>query len=173
MTVKDFKLPDLGEGLEEGDIVAWHVASRRRDRAEPDGGGHRDGQGGGGGALAVRGPGGRAQRFGRGHAGGRQRVRPDRPDVEGGGAADEPAAPVATGDASPAQGGFETGAEAADTAVPDADAEPSEAIAGERRPSTGLDADEEPQPLVGYGQGKGGQRAPPARWGTVHGGHGG
>jgi len=26
MTVKDFKLPDLGEGLEEGDIVAWRVA---------------------------------------------------------------------------------------------------------------------------------------------------
>jgi 2-oxoisovalerate dehydrogenase E2 component (dihydrolipoyl transacylase) len=24
--IKDFKLPDLGEGLEEGDIVEWHVA---------------------------------------------------------------------------------------------------------------------------------------------------
>lgn len=26
MSIKDFKLPDLGEGLEEGDIVAWRVA---------------------------------------------------------------------------------------------------------------------------------------------------
>ena len=24
--IKDFKLPDLGEGLEEGEIVEWHVA---------------------------------------------------------------------------------------------------------------------------------------------------
>ena len=26
MTIKDFALPDLGEGLTESEIVAWHVA---------------------------------------------------------------------------------------------------------------------------------------------------
>jgi 2-oxoisovalerate dehydrogenase E2 component (dihydrolipoyl transacylase) len=156
--IKDFLLPDLGEGLEEGEIVEWHVAvgdviELNQPVADietakavvavpsPFAGRVVERNGEVGDTLEV----------------GSVLVRIDL-DVEGGGAAEEPAAPVATGDASPAQGGFETGAEAADTAVPDADAEPSEAIAGERRPSTGLDADEEPQPLVGYGQGKGGQR---------------
>jgi 2-oxoisovalerate dehydrogenase E2 component (dihydrolipoyl transacylase) len=156
--IKDFLLPDLGEGLEEGEIVEWHVAvgdvvELNQPVADietakavvavpsPFAGRVVERNGEIGDTLEV----------------GSVLIRIDL-DVEGGGTADEPPTPVAAGDASPAQGGFETGAEAADTAVPDADAEPSEAIAGERRPSTGLDADEEPQPLVGYGQGKGGSR---------------
>jgi 2-oxoisovalerate dehydrogenase E2 component (dihydrolipoyl transacylase) len=156
--IKDFLLPDLGEGLEEGEIVAWHVAvgdvvELNQTVADvetakavvavpsPFAGRVVERNGEVGDTLEV----------------GSVLVRIDL-DVEGGGTAEAPPVPVATGDASPAQGGFETGTEAADTAVPDADAEPSEAIAGERRPSTGLDADEEPQPLVGYGQGRGGQR---------------
>jgi 2-oxoisovalerate dehydrogenase E2 component (dihydrolipoyl transacylase) len=156
--IKDFLLPDLGEGLEEGEIVEWHVAvgdvvELNQPVADietakavvavpsPFAGRVVERNGEVGDTLEV----------------GSVLVRIDL-DVEGGGTADDAPAPVATGESSPAQGGFETGTEAADTAVPDADAEPSEAIAGERRPSTGLDADEEPQPLVGYGQGKGGQR---------------
>ena len=30
--IKEFKLPDLGEGLTEGEILKWLVAGRRHDR---------------------------------------------------------------------------------------------------------------------------------------------
>jgi 2-oxoisovalerate dehydrogenase E2 component (dihydrolipoyl transacylase) len=156
--IKDFLLPDLGEGLEEGEIVEWHVAvgdvvELNQPVADietakavvavpsPFAGRVVERNGEVGDTLEV----------------GSVLVRIDL-DVEGGGTAADAPAPVATGESSPVQGGFETGVEAADTAVPASDAEPSGAIADDRRPSTGLDADEEPQPLVGYGQGKGGQR---------------
>jgi 2-oxoisovalerate dehydrogenase E2 component (dihydrolipoyl transacylase) len=156
--IKDFLLPDLGEGLEEGEIVEWHVAvgdvvELNQPVADietakavvavpcPFAGRVVERNGEVGDTLEV----------------GSVLVRIDL-DVEGGGTGAGTPAPVATGEPSPAQGGFETGVEAADTAVPAKDAEPSDAIADDRRPSTGLDADEEPQPLVGYGQGKGGQR---------------
>ncbi len=36
--MKIFKLPDLGEGLQEAEIVAWHVKSRpHREAVRPDG----------------------------------------------------------------------------------------------------------------------------------------
>jgi 2-oxoisovalerate dehydrogenase E2 component (dihydrolipoyl transacylase) len=156
--IRDFLLPDLGEGLEEGEIVEWHVAvgdviELNQPIADietakavvavpsPFAGRVVERVGEVGDTLEV----------------GSVLVRIDL-DVAGGGAAEEAPSPVATGEPSPAQGGFETGTAAAATATPAPDAEPSEAIAGERRPSTGLDADEEPQPLVGYGQGKGGRR---------------
>jgi 2-oxoisovalerate dehydrogenase E2 component (dihydrolipoyl transacylase) len=157
--IKDFKLPDLGEGLEEGEIIEWHVevgeiielnqtvADVETAKAvvavpSPFAGKVVERIGEVGEALEV----------------GSVFLRVDI-DVEGGtvAAGAEAAAPTAEGEASPAQGGFEAGAAAADVAVPDADAEPGSAVAGEAR-SSGLDADEEPQPLVGYGQGKGGAR---------------
>jgi 2-oxoisovalerate dehydrogenase E2 component (dihydrolipoyl transacylase) len=158
--IKDFKLPDLGEGLEEGEIVEWHVevgdvielnqtvADVETAKA----------------VVAVPSPfaGKVVERIG--ELGeplevGSVFLRID-VDVEGGAVAegDDAAGPAADSDASPAQAGFEAGAAAAEVAAPDADAEPGGAVAGERRPSSGLDADEEPQPLVGYGQGKGGAR---------------
>jgi 2-oxoisovalerate dehydrogenase E2 component (dihydrolipoyl transacylase) len=152
--IRDFKLPDLGEGLEEGDIVEWHVqvgdvielnqtvADIETAKAvvavpSPFAGKVVELVGEVGETLEV----------------GSVFVRID-VDVAGGEVADDAAGPVAEGEASPAQGGFEAGAAAAEVATPDADAEPSAAVKG----STGLDADEEPQPLVGYGQGKGGGR---------------
>jgi 2-oxoisovalerate dehydrogenase E2 component (dihydrolipoyl transacylase) len=157
--IKDFKLPDLGEGLEEGDIVEWHVevgdiielnqtvADIETAKAvvavpSPFAGRVVERVGEVGETLEV----------------GAVFVRID-VDVEGGAVAegDDAAGPAAEGAASPAQGGFEAGAAAAEVATPEADAEPGGAVADEAR-STGLDADEEPQPLVGYGQGKGGSR---------------
>jgi 2-oxoisovalerate dehydrogenase E2 component (dihydrolipoyl transacylase) len=150
--IKDFRLPDLGEGLEEGEIVEWHVevgdvidlnqtvADVETAKAvvavpSPFAGRVVERVGELGEALEV----------------GTVFLRIDI-DVDGGGAA------AAAGDGaqpSPAQSGFEAGAaDAADKAV-EPDEDPG-AVADERRPSTGLDADEEPQPLVGYGQGKAG-----------------
>ena len=133
--VKDFKLPDLGEGLEEGEIVAWHVAVG--DTIElndpvadietakavvavpsPFAGTIVELIGSEGETIEV----------------GAVFVRIDTADADIGSA----------------------GGSAAGASVPDADAEPTPAVASDTRPSTGLDADEEPQPLVGYGQGKAG-----------------
>jgi 2-oxoisovalerate dehydrogenase E2 component (dihydrolipoyl transacylase) len=157
--IKDFKLPDLGEGLEEGDIVEWHVAVGDVIELNQTVADIETAKA----VVAVPSPfAGRVVEL-VGEVGetlevGSVFVRID-VDVEGGAVAagEDAASPAAAGEASPAQGGFEAGAAAAEVATPDADAEPGGAVAGERR-STGLDADEEPQPLVGYGQGKGGAR---------------
>ncbi|MBS3941498.1 MAG: 2-oxo acid dehydrogenase subunit E2 [Actinobacteria bacterium] len=146
--VKDFKLPDLGEGLEEGEVVEWHVAvgdvielnqtvasietaKAVVDVPSPFAGKVVERIGDIGEALEV----------------GSVFLRIDI-DVEGGAVVEDEAATPADTEASPAQGGFEAGAAAAEKSV--------EETAG--RKSTGLDADEEPQPLVGYGQGKSGAR---------------
>ena len=121
MTVKDFKLPDLGEGLEEGDIIAWHVAEGDVIELNQTVADIETAKA----VVAVPSPfAGRVVEL-VGEVGdtlevGSVFVRIDT-DVDGG--------EVATGD-------------------DDAAAAP--------RPSSGLDADEEPQPLVGYGQGKAG-----------------
>jgi 2-oxoisovalerate dehydrogenase E2 component (dihydrolipoyl transacylase) len=157
--IKDFKLPDLGEGLEEGDIVEWHVAVGDVIELNQTVADIETAKA----VVAVPSPfAGKVVEL-VGEVGetlevGSVFVRID-VAVDGGAVAADGDAPepAAAGEASPAQGGFEAGAAAAEVATPDADAEPSGAVAGERR-STGLDADEEPQPLVGYGQGKGGAR---------------
>jgi 2-oxoisovalerate dehydrogenase E2 component (dihydrolipoyl transacylase) len=152
--IKDFKLPDLGEGLEEGDIVEWHVAVGDVIELNQTVADIETAKA----VVAVPSPfAGKVVEL-VGEVGetlevGSVFVRID-VSVEGGEVADDGAGPVAEGEASPAQAGFEAGAAAAEVAAPDADAEPSAAVKG----STGLDADEEPQPLVGYGQGKGGAR---------------
>jgi 2-oxoisovalerate dehydrogenase E2 component (dihydrolipoyl transacylase) len=157
--IKDFKLPDLGEGLEEGEIVEWHVEVGEVIELNQTVADVETAKA----VVAVPSPfaGRVVERIGEiGEAleVGSVFLRID-VDVEGGAVAvgDDAAGPAAASDASPAQGGFEAGAAAAEVAVPDADAEPGGAVAGEGR-SSGLDADEEPQPLVGYGQGKGGAR---------------
>jgi 2-oxoisovalerate dehydrogenase E2 component (dihydrolipoyl transacylase) len=148
--IKDFRLPDLGEGLEEGEIVEWHVevgdvielnqtvADVETAKAvvavpSPFAGRVVERVGELGEALEV----------------GTVFLRID-VDVEGGEAAGGDEA-----EPSPAQSGFEAGAAEADEQVADAGEDPG-SVADDRRPSTGLDADEEPQPLVGYGQGKSG-----------------
>ncbi|MEX2503227.1 MAG: dihydrolipoamide acetyltransferase family protein, partial [Egicoccus sp.] len=152
--VKDFKLPDLGEGLEEGEVVEWHVAvgdvielnqtvasietaKAVVDVPSPFAGKVVERIGEVGEALEV----------------GSVFLRID-VDVEGGAVAEGDAATLAETEASPAQGGFEAGEAAAAASVEENAGNDGEPV----RKSTGLDADEEPQPLVGYGQGKGGAR---------------
>jgi 2-oxoisovalerate dehydrogenase E2 component (dihydrolipoyl transacylase) len=135
--IRDFRLPDLGEGLEEGEIVAWHVevgdvielnqtvADVETEKAvvevpSPYAGRVVERLGEVGEALPV----------------GSVFLRVD----------------VEAGAASPGTGDDEGGA------APD-DGHAAQARAGST-PAGALDADEEPQPLVGYGQGKAG---PPRR----------
>ncbi len=151
--IRDFKLPDLGEGLEEGEIVEWYVsvgdtielnqsvaaietAKAVVDVPSPFAGTVVELTGEVGGTLQV----------------GEVFVRVD---VSGGAVADVDE-PAHDGAASPAQGGFEAGETHADAAVPERDAAPTGAVADEGVTRGALDADEEPQPLVGYGQGKAG-----------------
>lgn len=145
--VKDLKLPDLGEGLEEGEIVEWHVqvgeiielnqtvasvetAKAVVDIPSPFAGKVVELVGDVGETLEV----------------GTVFVRID-VDVEGGQVADDAevteVAAQSTG-GSPAQAASE--------------ATPTEAAAAAPSSASALDADEEPQPLVGYGQGKAGTR---------------
>ena len=131
--IKDFKLPDLGEGLEEGEIVEWlvsvgdrielnqEVASIETAKAvvevpSPYAGKVVELLGEPGDTLEV----------------GKPFVRIDI-GVEGGEAAG--------------------GAEAEQPSLEDTEATPDTPT-----PSTGLDADSEPQPLVGYGNREGGAR---------------
>jgi 2-oxoisovalerate dehydrogenase E2 component (dihydrolipoyl transacylase) len=111
MTVKDFKLPDLGEGLEEGDIIAWHVAE--------------------GDVIELN-----------------QTVA----DIETAKAVVAVPSPFA-GRVVELVGAVGDTLEVGSVFVRiETDVEAGAAP----RASTGLDADEEPQPLVGYGQGKAG-----------------
>jgi 2-oxoisovalerate dehydrogenase E2 component (dihydrolipoyl transacylase) len=156
LSIRDFRLPDLGEGLEEGDIVAWRVevgeiielnqtvaeietAKAVVEVPSPFAGRITERVGEVGETLEV----------------GSVFLRVDT-DVAGGAVAEDAPTPQAEGEQSPAQGGFETGPDAASASAPDPDAEPAGAVSA--RPSTGLDADEEPQPLVGYGNKGGGGR---------------
>ncbi|MCC5950405.1 MAG: hypothetical protein JJT89_18285, partial [Nitriliruptoraceae bacterium] len=132
--IKDFTLPDLGEGLEEGEIVEWHVAvgdviELNQPVADietakavvavpsPFAGTIVERIGGEGETIEV----------------GAVLVRID---VSGGAVAADTPARVHEGDASPAQGSFELGADRADAAVPDADAEPTGALADDTRPAS-------------------------------------
>ncbi len=47
MSVYQFKLPDIGEGIAEAEIVAWHVQGRRQGRGGPAARRHDDRQGDG------------------------------------------------------------------------------------------------------------------------------
>ena len=142
--IKDFKLPDLGEGLEEGEIVEWlvsvgdtielnqEVASIETAKAvvevpSPYAGEVVELLGEPGDTLEV----------------GSVFVRIDI-DVEGG--------KVAGGES-----GEPASAEAAPPSEPEQQTlEQAEGTAA--TPSTGLDADSEPQPLVGYGNREAGSR---------------
>ena len=132
--VRDFRLPDLGEGLEEGEIVAWHVevgdvielnqviadietAKAVVEVPSPFAG------------TVVE----RLAEVGQSLQVGDVLVRVEATDAAG----EEPA----SGEAAPA------------------DDEPTSGN-GQATQTSVLDADEEPQPLVGYGQGKAG---PPRR----------
>jgi 2-oxoisovalerate dehydrogenase E2 component (dihydrolipoyl transacylase) len=140
--IKEFRLPDLGEGLEEGEIVEWHVevgdvielnqtvADIETAKAvvavpSPFAGRVVERIGEVGETLAV----------------GAVFLRIDT------------AASAGDGEPSPREGST-----------------PADDVAGDGdRPaaSTGLDADEEPQPLVGYGQGKTGSRSARRRRGVA------
>ena len=137
--IREFKLPDLGEGLEEGEIVEWHVAV--------------------GDVIELN-----------------QAVA----SIETAKAVVEVPSPFAgtvvelTGEVGDTLQVGEVfvrvdvseGAVADDTAEPAA-AEPEQATAASSASEPGaLDADEEPQPLVGYGQGKAGGARPRRRRGS-------
>ena len=131
--IKDFKLPDLGEGLEEGEIVAWHVAEGDVIELNQTVADIETAKA----VVAVPSPFAGLVVELVGEVGdtlevGSVFVRIDVSD----GAVAEVAAPdgdAAATDAAPATGAAAGAAQAS-------------------TPSTGLDADEEPQPLVGYGQ---------------------
>ncbi len=150
MSIRDFTLPDLGEGLEEGDVVAWHVevgdeielnqtvaeietAKAVVEVPSPFAGTVVERVGEVGETLEV----------------GAVFLRVDTAGGAGAGAG---------------SGSGDAGAPPSAADDPDADdlevtvaAGPADELA-EDRPSTGLDADSEPQPLVGYGQRGGGTR---------------
>jgi 2-oxoisovalerate dehydrogenase E2 component (dihydrolipoyl transacylase) len=130
--IKEFKLPDLGEGLEEGEIVEWHVdvgdvidlnqtvADIETAKA----------------VVAVPSPfaGRVVERIG--EVGESLAVGAVFLRIDTG---------PSSGDVQPSEVGASEGADS------------TAAVDGARpATSTGLDADEEPQPLVGYGQGKAG-----------------
>ena len=52
--VSEFRLPDVGEGLTEAEILALAGGARRHRDGQPDAGRDRDGEGGGRAAVAVR-----------------------------------------------------------------------------------------------------------------------
>ncbi len=151
-SIRDFRLPDLGEGLEEGEIVEWHVAvgdvielnatvasietaKAIVDVPSPFGGTIAELVGEVGQTLEV----------------GEVFVRIDVSAGVGGEAgavADDAPAPV-VGDDSPGP----------DEPTDDPEADVDDLDETDMVPrSTGLDADEEPQPLVGYGNRDGATR---------------
>ena len=140
--IKDFRLPDLGEGLEEGEIVEWlvavgdtielnqEVASIETAKAvvevpSPYAGKVVELLGEPGDTLEV----------------GRVFVRIDVAGPDGAVAGGESGEPASAEAAPPSEPEQQTLEEAEGTAA---------------TPSTGLDADSEPQPLVGYGDRGGG-----------------
>ena len=139
--IRDFLMPDLGEGLEEGEIVEWLVATGQEIELNDN--------------VAVVETAKAAVEVPSPFAGTVVELLAQVGDTVEVGTAfiridlDKDAAPTggAGGQASEVDAG---GAPAARQAAP----------------STGLDADEEPQPLVGYGQGKGGKRPRRRRAGT-------
>jgi 2-oxoisovalerate dehydrogenase E2 component (dihydrolipoyl transacylase) len=157
VSIRDFTLPDLGEGLEEGDVIAWHVevgdvielnqtvaeietAKAVVEVPSPFAGTVVERIGEVGETLEV----------------GAVFVRIDTSGAPVGG--DTSGAPVGgdtIGDAgAPPSAADDPGEDDLEVAF---DAGPAEEL-DEERPSTGLDADREPQPLVGYGQRGGGAR---------------
>ena len=146
--IKDFKLPDLGEGLEEGEIVDWHVEVGDQIELNQTVADIETAKA----VVAVPSPFAgkvveKVGEIGETLEVGSVFLRID-VGVEGGEVADE----AATSDDGVA---VEPEAEPA-AAGAAAAAEVGEPAAAAQQPSSGLDADEEPQPLVGYGQGKSG-----------------
>ncbi len=146
--IKDFKLPDLGEGLEEGDIVEWHVSVGDVIELNQTVADIETAKA----VVAVPSPyAGKVVEL-IGEVGetievGSVFIRID-VDVEGGEVAD-----VAGGEVADDAGGAGAAEAAAEEAAPARSSE--------------WDAEEEPQPLVGYGQGKaGGARRRRRRGGT-------
>jgi 2-oxoisovalerate dehydrogenase E2 component (dihydrolipoyl transacylase) len=150
VSIRDFTLPDLGEGLEEGDVVAWHVEvgdtiELNQTVAEIETAKA---------VVEVPSPfaGTVVERIG--EVGETLEVGSVflRIDTAGG------AAPAGDADdADHARDAGDAGSPVDDDLDVIVDAGPAEELEGER-PSTGLDADDEPQPLVGYGQRGGGGR---------------
>ena len=68
---KEFKFPDVGEGITEGEVVRWVVAGGRRGQGRPGPGRDRDGQGRRRDAVALRGNGPQAAFQAQGHRQGR------------------------------------------------------------------------------------------------------
>ncbi|MBW3659656.1 MAG: 2-oxo acid dehydrogenase subunit E2, partial [Actinobacteria bacterium] len=161
--IRDFLLPDLGEGLEEGEIVSWAVEVGERITLNQTVAEIETAKA----VVAVPSPFAGVVKERHGEVGDVREVGKPLITIEV-----EAVAKDAPGDdlggqsgGSPAQGAMEaTPTEAAGSAPSSAakNVEDTSGLYGEvqdgPRKSTGLDADEEPQPLVGYGQGGGGGR---------------
>ncbi|MBW3621690.1 MAG: 2-oxo acid dehydrogenase subunit E2, partial [Actinobacteria bacterium] len=144
--IRDFLLPDLGEGLEEGEIVSWAVEVGERITLNQTVAEIETAKA----VVAVPSPFAGVVKERHGEVGDVREVGKPLITIEVEKVAKDADVDDVAGQTggSPAQGAME--------------ATPTEAAASapssEGRKSTGLDADEEPQPLVGYGQGGGGGR---------------
>jgi 2-oxoisovalerate dehydrogenase E2 component (dihydrolipoyl transacylase) len=139
--IKDFKLPDLGEGLEEGEIVEWLVAVGDTIELNQEVASIETAKA----VVEVPSP----------YAGRVVELLGEPGDTM------EVGKPFVRIDIDVAGGAVAGGGEPAESAAPPAEPEQQtleEAEAPAAPPSTGLDADSEPQPLVGYGNRGGGSR---------------
>ena len=163
--IRDFLLPDLGEGLEEGEIVSWAVEVGDRIALNQTVAEIETAKA----VVAVPSPFAGIVKERYGEVGDVREVGKPLVTIEVSSSAegdlaveqavakDADVAPAG----SPSQPSFEDTPTDAAKSVED-----TSGLYGEvkdepktvERKSTGLDADEEPQPLVGYGQGKGGSR---------------
>ncbi|MTV27778.1 2-oxo acid dehydrogenase subunit E2 [Nitriliruptoraceae bacterium ZYF776] len=144
-TVKEFKLPDLGEGLEEGDIVAWRVEvgdviDLNQTVAEIETA-----------KAVVEVPSPFAGRV-------VERIGEVGETLEVGSVFLRIETDVSGAGDAPRSGEDGATATAAGPGGSPADVEVTDAVPEAAPKSTGLDADSEPQPLVGYGQREGGGR---------------
>jgi 2-oxoisovalerate dehydrogenase E2 component (dihydrolipoyl transacylase) len=152
--IRDFLLPDLGEGLEEGEIVSWAVEVGDRIELNQTVAEIETAKA----VVAVPSPFAGVVKERHGEVGDVREVGTPLVTIEVVAVAtDADVAPAG----SPSQPSFEDTPDDAAKSVEDTagiygevEDEPQEMA----RRSTGLDADEEPQPLVGYGQGKGAGR---------------
>lgn len=138
--IRDFMLPDLGEGLEEGEIVSWAVEVGDRIELNQTVAEIETAKA----VVAVPSPFAGIIKERHGEVGDTREVGKPLVTIDVNAvASDADGAPAG----SPAQASFE-----------DTPSDAAESVEDAPRKSTGLDADEEPQPLVGYGQGAGGTR---------------
>jgi 2-oxoisovalerate dehydrogenase E2 component (dihydrolipoyl transacylase) len=144
--IRDFLLPDLGEGLEEGEIVSWAVEVGDHIELNQTVAEIETAKA----VVAVPSPFAGTVKERHGEVGDVREVGTPLITIE---------VEAVAKDADVGEVGAQTGGSEAQVAMEAGDTDAAKAAPSKGgRKSTGLDADEEPQPLVGYGQGGGGGR---------------